>query len=671
MKIKEKLHEMFEEFKIDFDESKNMFYFFNKHKVLLGGIFALLGFVFGVLGFLYEGKHLFESITNTFALFALNTPDSYDKTNIFLLLSTVFISITIFSAALFAFFQEFVNRIIAKRIIAKEHNVVFGLGQINRAFLNSDEKDCQTVIIESDPNNKYIEEYRQKGFGIVVGDALTSKQLELLNYETMVHAIISLGNDRLNIELAIELIKKIKEAKPQTPTRLVVHISNHELREIFHQEFVLTKYKYIDLTKYKFCTKCQNFSLIKLYKYKYIQIDIKTFSFYEECSKDLFENTNLIPTSYIDTNNEFKSIVLGNGTLAISVIKDLLLLSNFPNKNIHTITLISKDAKTFYENIKLETFYSEDKFPTVKFEIIESDWKTPDFYKSEIFYDKDLSNIYVCYDDEDINTNLTMELKNRIYTRLKDSQTKIHFGIFNEYQLSHLINEDKDKFNRFYTFGNLEDIFSKQKLLDEENYMIAKLIHNGYGDIYNDSNLVNIEDLNKKWFNNTKFSDKLSNIAQAKHINTKLQILGLTKEKNIENVNTSTLLKQNKDLFNQIIEQLLKESNISIDEIIEASKELPKYWSQKEYEVKYMPKEFNTLFEKLIEMEHERWNSYHYLNGWEYSHKKDKDLKYHDCLKPLDEFKEKNLQITVLYDIYSILYIPNYLANAEYLLKKI
>ncbi|TLP35497.1 NAD-binding protein [Arcobacter arenosus] len=657
-----KIKEYLEEFKINYEESKSIFYFLNKYKILLGGVSAFLGFIFGVIGFLYEGKHLLESMTNTFALFALNTPDSYDETNIFLLLSTIFICITLFSAALFAFFQEFINRFIAKRIIAKNHIAVFGLGEINRAFLNSilnDDKtkdskesknsDLMTVIIDSDSTNSYIDEYRQQGFGVIVGDALSSTQLELLNYETMDYALIALGNDRINIELAIKIINKIKDEQINTPTRLIVHISNNELREIFHQEFILP----VQDDK--------------------IQIDIKTFSFYDECSKDLFENNNLMQSEYLSTNDSFKSVVLGNGNLALSIIKDILLLSNFPNKNKHVITLIDQNSKEFFENIKLETYYDQKKFPTVEFEIIESNWKSPNFYKENIFTDKDLLNIYICYDDEENNVNLAMELKNRIYTKFTSSKTKIHFGIFSEYQLSHLINENKNTFERFFTFGNFNDIFSKEKLLDEEDYIIAKMIHHGYGDIFDENKLLlDKSELDKKWFNNTKFSDKLSNIAQAKHLNTKLQILGLKKEKIDEKeLSKVKLLELNKKEFYSIIEPVLKESNISINRLKVASQELPKFWDNKNYEVIYMPTEFKTLFEKLIEIEHERWNSYHYLNGWEYDEIKNKNIKVHDCLKLLNEFKEKHLQITVLYDIYSILYIPNYLASAGFKIKKL
>ncbi len=98
----------------------------------------------------------------------------------------------------------------------------------------------------------------------------------------------------------------------------------------------------------------------------------------------------------------------------------------------------------------------------------------------------------------------------------------------------------------------------------------------------------------------------------------------------------------------------------------EYSKELEKFYSGKPFEVKYFPKEYKTMFEKLIRTEHNRWNAFHYLNGWKYGETKNKAKKVHDCLLPLEKFKKPELQLSVIYDMYAILYIPNYLANAGY-----
>ena len=98
------------------------------------------------------------------------------------------------------------------------------------------------------------------------------------------------------------------------------------------------------------------------------------------------------------------------------------------------------------------------------------------------------------------------------------------------------------------------------------------------------------------------------------------------------------------------------------------SEVLPKLWEGglTKTDITYFPQEYTTIFEKLIRAEHNRWNAFHYLDGWTYNEVKSKAKKEHDCLKPLSEFDIPEQQLTVIYDIYSILYIPNYLANAGY-----
>ena len=136
------------------------------------------------------------------------------------------------------------------------------------------------------------------------------------------------------------------------------------------------------------------------------------------------------------------------------------------------------------------------------------------------------------------------------------------------------------------------------------------------------------------------------------------------------NENKKTLLGKNIKIFDEILNPLLEQSRTGYDSIHESSLELEKFWSNQDYEIKYLPLEYKTLFEKLIECEHERWNAFHYINGWEFSEEKNKGKKLHNCLKSIRDFKEKELQITILYDIYSILYLPNYLASAGYEIKE-
>jgi hypothetical protein len=641
VKLANNIRQHYKEFKEDYSSSKNKFYVIQKQKLYITGFTALLAIVCGMMGFLLEGNHLFQSITNTLNLFAFNFPDSYNSANIFLFISTLCVAITIFWAAVFTFFQEFIDKFIAKRIISDNHIAVFGLGQINRAFLDSEFGEDNAIVIEADESNSYIEDYRQKGFGVIVGDVLSDRQLKLLNYDTMRYAVISLGNDRINIELAIKLIENIKVNKATTSTRLIVHIANTELKAIFHQNIVLPS---LD---------------------ENIQIDIKTFSFYEECSKDIFDHHFIISNEYIKTEKQIHSVILGDDKLALTIIKDILLLSNFPYENKHTINIITKKATQFFEILKLETNYTEEKFPTIRFKIIDQDFKSPEFYKQAIFLNEDLQNVYICYRDEEINLNIALELHERVYLRNSELKTKVLFGMFNEYHLSQKISKDRNFFDRFYTFGNNTEIFTKSKLIDENNYKLSKYIHFGYGDEFKkEFQHLLLSQLDTKWYKSAKYSDKLSNIAQSKHIDIKLQALQLKKEKS--SLKEEELYKINQNTFDKIMIPYLQESGLDYTKLHTYSLELDKFWNGKEYEIQYLPKKSNNIFDKLIFAEHERWNSYHYLNGWEYNKKKDKNLKLHDCLKSLDEFDEPYLQITIIYDIYSILYIPKFLASSGY-----
>ena len=46
----------------------------------------------------------------------------------------------------------------------------------------------------------------------------------------------------------------------------------------------------------------------------------------------------------------------------------------------------------------------------------------------------------------------------------------------------------------------------------------------------------------------------------------------------------------------------------------------------------------------MIRMEHNRWSSYQYINGWEYSSLRDDKKKLHNCLLPLEDFEDNEIK---------------------------
>jgi hypothetical protein len=53
----------------------------------------------------------------------------------------------------------------------------------------------------------------------------------------------------------------------------------------------------------------------------------------------------------------------------------------------------------------------------------------------------------------------------------------------------------------------------------------------------------------------------------------------------------------------------------------------------------YKFKDLSEIQQKMVDMEHRRWNAYHYINGWIYGEKRNNDFKIHTCLVDTEELE--------------------------------
>ena len=549
--------------------------------------------------------------------------------------------------AILLYFKDVINLHIVKKISDNQHTVIFGLGEFSSTLLENEVlSNNRYIVFEKNIQNDKIEYFRKYGLGVVEGDALSSVHLEKLNFNTMNYAVIALGNDRLNIELATNIIEYYIGKGIKTGIKLVVHIINQDLNVLFHQKFII-----------------QN-------KEEKGQIDIQTFSFYEEAAETFFEENFVDGESgkIMESSDDYYMVVVGNGELASNLIYQAAKLAHLPNENRLHIHIVDKEAQAFKRKIiKKYTGILQ----VLDIEAVNIDSNTIEYYqKRTLWFQDNLTHVIVCYDDEEKNVNIATNLFNKTY--LSDAvdgvlETRINFAIFNAYHMSNKIDADKESFKQFFSFGDVKKICTRENLLDEKSDLIAKLVHFGYAEEYNPQELIdfnNNKKILKKWYDASHLSDRLSSKAQSKHISIKLKALGLKK---ISSDKTSKeLLLHNRKIFDAKLQNDREDLGLSDTFLQKYSQELEKLYSGKYYDVKYFPDSYSTLFERLIRTEHNRWNAFHYLNGWSYDKVKSKPKKKHDCLLPLAEFKKPELQLTVIYDIYAILYIPNYLANAGY-----
>jgi len=780
-----------------FLQLKNIGYLIIKHKNIISVILAIISLTLGTIGFIRNSNGFWLSVINSLKLFGLDFPTKSENLNWCIDTAIILVIITLTFTIALIFIKDGMERFQIYISFRNDHIAVFGLGEASVSFLRSYSKGHRKeriVIIESNPNNKKLDEYRNLGYAVLVGDSLSESILQRLNFDKMKYALIAMGSDGLNIELAKSIIKKYKVKEVKTSIKLIVHILNPDLETLFIQnleDINPDRHKsYLKLKSKKEETNEEEKSKFK--------IDIKTFSFFNEAAETLFEEHAIDGDSskYMLSGETFKSILIGNGELIKSVIYQIALLSHLPEENTHKVYIVDKCATDSMMQIYKRLHYSKSKFPKLNIEAIDIDKDSNEYFTNSIWSEKNIVNVIIAYEDEADNLNLAIELFNRTFKSKAIENNgkipKIIFAIYNQLFLSEIINSNKEAFKHFYTFGNSEKVLSYTSLIEEEKDMLAQLIHSGYDGAYkpdklNSSNMHILA----KWYDTTEYADRLSNIAQAKHIDMKLKAMGFKKRYVFEKTNDSLsvsfigkktkledelmseelfrsyvpannynssentsmekkiryyslrkkatknvvkkeeqkmiikkiLLSINRDLLTKKFEKDRISSNVIDDthlikytekltsysnirkgysdklekEIDKLEKEFKKAQQSPEEKLKlqkakedaydkseqdclselqeksldnikaeYFPQDFDTLFEKMIRVEHNRWMAYHYLNGWEYSQIKNKAKKEHNCLIPLENFNNDAMKKAVIYDMYSFLYLPNYLAEAGY-----
>jgi len=298
---------------------------------------------------------------------------------------------------------------------------------------------------------------------------------------------------------------------------------------------------------------------------------------------------------------------------------------------------------------------------------------TPEFYACEVWKEKNLTNIIVCYDNENDNLECTTNLHEKVYLSQANNdemKVKVLFAVFNLMALSKSIDDNDKEFKQFFTFADAKVICSAKHLIDEKQETIAKLIHFGYAEVYKSDQLIDItvdsDKINKKWHNRTKLSDRESNRSQALHINTKLMSMGLCKVEDSSS-EKKILLDLNRNMMKQFRDAFMICDDNAITDL--SSKLYSSDPQDQAKLIKFFHDVMNSddMYSKLIKAEHERWNTYHFLNGWTFTdHATNKLSKLHHCLVPLEQFTDFDRQQTIIYDLYATLYIPNYLASAGY-----
>ena len=597
--------------------------------------------------------------------------------NVWLYLSQALAFLAFSVVILSGLFRDSLSQKLYKYISKKNHSLVVGLGENNRFFLDREyEKGSsgQIIIIEVDKNNAHIDAYKEKGFGVFIGSFEDYK----INFSTLENIFISAGDDRINIDIVGEIKNQLDNSSLTKASfgckkTVFVHLSKQSYKAVFHESLLAPKDNQLPL-------------------------EFRTYSYEDSAARSLFMQDTVLGDcvdDLIDTDEEFSIVVIGNGILAERVIYHLIMMASLPNNNKLNLYLYCENSQQFIDKLRAVFFNFDSKISAIQLHGRDVCFNRTESQDQELWVKglKNLTQIYICHDEDSLNLEAAINFYEYIYLKYRQeafyksqelSRVKINFAMYHNLALAEVINKNNSEFKQFYVFGDAKHIFNRKFLVDEPHESVAKLIHHGYGEkLANENNRISKQNLDNKWLDVTKFSDRESNRSQALHMHTKLKALKVnidyerkqysfprsnSKQDSYRNYVLSN--SKNNPAFGIGIKQtdILKEIELLADQVC-ASYEGCDVDSEVISRIFDLFTANQSSLSKLIVAEHERWNRFHVLNGWlgiDEASLKNKGLKLHNCIKPLNEFKDPKLQMTILYDLYALLYLNIYLNHLDF-----
>lgn len=283
-----------------------------------------------------------------------------------------------------------------------------------------------------------------------------------------------------------------------------------------------------------------------------------------------------------DANGKaFHLTMVGFGDTGRSVFVEALERAHFLNKSKLKATILDQEA-TQLERQFTKRYNKTSHIAEVEFRHYEVD--------AEVDLDEtpflQATHIIISLPEDASNIALGMELAKKFPDK------PIFIKIANEVLISHWLHGDQTEFKNITCFGDKNNILSSQYFVNEQMDEAAKTVHGNY--IRKSGKGVP-----SKWEELEDFT-KESNRKQVSHSFTKLMLAGYTPVKQLEHGDVEIPYNE----FNQQI---------------------------------------NLMLYDLAAVEHQRWNAFHYIRGWDRyndisrKHWKDGRNKLHGCIVSFEE----------------------------------
>ncbi len=519
-----------------------------------------------------------ESLYSAIRLFSIESDISSisDMTVMFQFvrwLAVFAVGLTLIKAVEVAFYQRFARW---SMLIFGNHYIICGLNEFSFELISELlSKREKVIVIERDENNQYVKQLLEKNALVVIGDAASKLMLSKAGLRKSKCLIIYDTEDAVNVEVTIcandilsssgngklvRFAEKLTKYLEEKQLKCYVHIINKEYEKVFEQVF--GREKQIDDKK----------------------LDIRFFNIYQNSARALFERHPIYESISMKELWEEHGkaphiLVIGFGHMGQNIVLQAARLGHFPYEKQVKITVIDKNIKSKQEVFLLNYPYISN---ACQIDYVEYDIQQKCFYDEYLGKTNEYDYVINCIDNDQMTFISSIHIINR-YNRVP-----IAIRMSGNTNLSAWIEDNREDFKNVFTFGNISELSGIKSIIDEKINDLAKAIHDNYNDGLEDGEV-------KHQWNELDIFSKGSNYAQADHIRTVLNLVGLT-------IKTEEALQDEDHVIN----------------------------SFKEYLSVIEPK-----LDELSSIEHSRWMAFHYIEGWtvqDKSLRKDTVRKKHPCL---------------------------------------
>ncbi len=107
------------------------------------------------------------------------------------------------------------------------HMIVAGLGERSRQFLQTCQDKDRIIVIERNPENLYVNQVRDSGIRVIVGDIFDNQMFQRINLLQASALLAFTGDDGSNVELAIKARNHVKDlADNLRHLRIHIHLDD-------------------------------------------------------------------------------------------------------------------------------------------------------------------------------------------------------------------------------------------------------------------------------------------------------------------------------------------------------------------------------------------------------------------------------------------------------------